>query len=137
MIKLPAVAKLSIPKTIAAKIDARQALRADRLSVDTLSKQIGTQEAQMEAAIFEQLDEVGSSSGASKLASVSISESTQFSFSDFDAFCAYVGKKKYWHLFQRRVSVESCREAFALLKPNENMGLTPKVIRKLNFSKKG
>lgn len=29
---------------------------------------------------------------------------------DWDAFYAYMGKKKYWHLLQRRLTIAGCQE---------------------------
>jgi hypothetical protein len=44
----------------------------------------------------------------------SISSSTQYSVNDFDAFMAWVAKKKLWTVVQRRVSVDAMREQVEL-----------------------
>lgn len=105
----------------------REAKRLKQAELDKLDAELG----ELEAAILARLDEQETETGRGKAASVSVSESVVFSISDFELFCKYVSRHKYFHLFQRRVADLAAREIFQ--SKGQVPGLTPFTRRRVNL----
>lgn len=86
--------------------DLREKKRALEASIKDLEGQIGDKE----SLIMEQMHEQGLDKMSGTMASVSISTNTIAQVEDWDAFWAFIHKKKYGHLLQRRVSDPAYRE---------------------------
>lgn len=108
--------------SIGAKIDAlfalREKKRAHEESIKELEKNMGT----LQAELITQLQAEGITSSRGKKASISISENVVPQVEDWEAFYAYIHRKKYFHLLERRPSTSGCRELF------EKNGRIPGVV---------
>jgi hypothetical protein len=120
------------PVTLGKAIDTLWELREQKRANEAITKAIEAKIALAESILFERLDAEDTTSGKGKSASVSVSESTNFNITDFDAFSKYVGKTKYFHLFERRVSATAAREIFE--QKGQLPGLTPFTKRRINLS---
>lgn len=117
--------------TLGSMCDALWALREKKRVADLAVKEIEAKIALAESQIMEKLDAEESIVAKGKLASVSITEVTSFNITDFDLFAKYVGKTKYYHLFQRRVTETAVREIFE--QKGAVPGLTPFSKRRINL----
>ena len=123
----PAVRAVTVGKAI----DTLWGLREKKRLKEAEIKLIEADIAAAESMVFERLDAEETDSGKGKSASVSLTSSTNFNITDFDLFAKYVGKTKYFHLFQRRVSEVAAREIFE--QKGVLPGLTPFTKRKINL----
>lgn len=108
-------------------VDLRESKRA-------LEEQIAAIEAEykaLEEQLMEKLDSEGTDKGAGKKGSCSISSSIVAQVDDWDAFYAFIGKNKYYHLLQRRPADAACRELFE--SKGSIPGVTPFSKRRLNL----
>ena len=123
---------LAVPASIGGKIDARQQLKLlkedAQAVVDAYDEQINA----VETALLEQMDREGTTKGGGKSATVSVNESVVPQVEDWDSFYAFIIKKKYTHLLERRPSVTGCRELFET--KGAIPGVKPFIKRKLNFT---
>lgn len=119
------------PKPLGTLIDDIWALRESKRNLETQVKDIEASIAESEAALMERLDAEGVDKSTGKKASVSISKSVVATIVDWDTFTAYVAKKKYFHLLQRRVSDTAARELFE--QQGQVPGLEPFTKRKVNI----
>jgi hypothetical protein len=117
----------TLGRLIDAAWEVREKKRAVQAQLDSLDAEI----AKIEGTILARLDAEEVDTGRGKKASVSISESTVFSISDFDVFTKYVKKSGYFHLFQRRVTDLAAREIFQ--SKGKVPGLTPFTRRRVNL----
>ena len=129
------VAKAATPVravTLGKAIDTLWALREEKRAAEAITKTIEVKIAAAESILFERLDAEDTTSGKGKTASVSVSSNTSFNITDFDEFAKYVGKTKFFHLFERRVSATAAREIFE--QKGSLPGLTPFTKRRINLS---
>ena len=99
-------------KTIGAKIDKLQVLREARKELEAQAKAIKEESDVIEAELMEQMNKEGVTKSSGRLATASINDTEQPQVENWDEFYAFIHKKKFYHLLQRRVSSEGCRELF-------------------------
>ena len=127
---------VAIPEGIGDKIDLRTALKLKLDAIQKIAKQYEELIGDVEISIQAHLEKEGTLAGAGKSATVSITESVVPTVKDWDQFYAFIHKKKWYHLLERRPSVTGCREIFEM--NGKLPGVEPFTKRKLNFtSKKG
>lgn len=105
--------KTAKPLTTGKLIDSIWELKEEKKKLSAQEKKLNEQIEELETQLFEKLDAEDTTRGSGAKASASIGESTQFSFDGedgFDQFAKFVKKTGYFHLFQRRVTAEACRE---------------------------
>lgn len=117
--------------TVGSLIDAMHTVREARRAIAAQDKELSAQQQDLEAQLLALMDEEGVTKSTGKTATASISESVQFNVSDWDAFTAFMAKKKYFHLVQRRISAPSVREIFE--KSGEVPGLEPFTKREIGL----
>jgi hypothetical protein len=122
----------SKPPTIGAAVDTLWELQQKKKAANEEVKRIEALIAAAETTVYELMDAQGTRRSEGKKVSVSIGETTTFNIEDFDAFAKYVHKTKYFHLFQRRVSVEGARELFET--KGAVPGISPFTKRKLTLT---
>ena len=127
-----AIAKSKSAVTLGAMIDQAYQLREQRRQLAAEDKLIKADLDDLEIKIIAKLDAEGTDRGASKMASVSITESEEPQVVDWDAFCAFAKRTGNMHLFQRRVSAPAWRELRGL-KKSEVPGLEVYKKRSLNL----
>ena len=127
-----AIAKSKSAVTLGAMIDQAYQLREQRRQLAAEDKLIKADLDDLEFKIIAKLDAEGTDRGASKKASVSISESEEPQVTDWDAFCAFAKRTGNMHLFQRRISAPAWRELRGLKKA-EVPGLEVFKKRSLNL----
>lgn len=108
--------------TLGILIDDLQNRREQKRKLEADLKLIQDGIEQAEQAVLAAMDKAGLDKATGKLASVSVSENIKPSVEDWDAFYAYIGRHKFWHLLERRPSVTGCRELF------ETKGKIPGVV---------
>ena len=122
----------AVPVTLGGMIDRAFELREYRRKLAAEDKALGEDLKHVEQQIIDKLDAEGTDRGASKKASVSISETEEPDVVDWDAFCAFAKRTGNMHLFQRRVSAPAWRELRAK-KKSEVPGLEVFKKRSLNL----
>jgi len=133
LLKTPTVARTSAkvkappPLTIGNMIDGVHALREEKRALEAQIKAIEGKYTAMEAQIMERFTEQGIDASRGTVASCSISTSVVGESTDWDAFTAFVKKKNYFHLIQRRMSDPALRE---LWEQNVAIPGVEKFIRK-------
>lgn len=119
------------PPSLGTLIDQMWGLRDKKRELEASIKDLDGQIANIESSLMEQMAEQGVDKMSGALATVSISTNTVAQVEDWDAFLAYVYKKKYGHLLQRRVSDPAYRE---LLEQGQKIpGVTPFSKQRLNL----
>lgn len=118
--------------TIGQRIDSMQQLRKQKRALDAQVKIIEQKFAAEEAELIKQMEAEGVDKSTGKLASAGISTNIVATIVDWDALCAFVKKKGYFHLFQRRVSDPAARELFE--KDGKVPGLEPFEKKKLTLT---
>lgn len=63
-------------------------------------------------ALMNAMGEAGTAKAASKLGTVTVKPSVVPQVEDWEKFYAFIHKKKYYHLLERRPSATGCRELF-------------------------
>lgn len=96
--------------TIGGAIDNMWALREQKRLAEIGVKEIEAKIAEAEEDIMGRLESQGLDSAKGKEASVSVTSATVANVEDWPAFHAYIGKNKYFHLLQKRVSDPAYRE---------------------------
>lgn len=127
-----ATAKKKAP-TIGQRIDTLFSLREQKRALEAQVKVIEEKQAAEEAELMAQMEAEGVTKSTGTQASVGITESIVANIVDWDALCAYVKKKNYFHLFQRRVSDPAARELFQ--SDGKVPGLEPFTKKKLTLTK--
>ena len=117
--------------TVGAKIDALHALREDKRQLEGLLKAKAQEIDLAENELIEQMDQQNITKSTGSKATVSITTAVKPSVEDWDAFYAFIGKNKYYHLLERRPSVTGCRELFDT--KGKIPGVVPFTQRKLNI----
>lgn len=108
--------------TLGILIDDLQNRREQKRALEAQLKLIQDGIDEAEVAVLQAMDKAGLDKATGKLASVAVTENIKPSVEDWDAFYAYIGKNKFWHLLERRPSVTGCRELF------ETKGKIPGVV---------
>lgn len=122
-------AKTAPPPTMGALIDSIWASREEKRRLDAQVKETETTIAELQTQLMERMEAEGTDKAQGSKASVTISKNVVANVEDWDAFWAYVIKKKYTHLLQRRVSDPAYRE---LLEAGQNVpGVEPFTKRAL------
>ncbi len=119
-------------ETLGSMIDELFDLREQRRALAAEDKALSEDARELEAKIIGKLDAEGTDRGASKKASVSISEVEEPNVVDWDKFCTFAKRTGNMHLFQRRVSAPAWRELRAL-KKSDVPGLECFKKRSLNL----
>lgn len=133
-LKVVAPAPPSKPRAanIGAIIDKLWSLREEKRLLAMKEKELNADIEVLETQLYERMDKEGTTKSAGAKASVSLGTTDVFQIEDFDLFAAYVGKNKFYHLFERRVSQLAAREIFE--KKGTLPGLTTYTKRKINLT---
>lgn len=103
---------MSLPSTAGLTIDAMSKLKDDMRKLEQKLKPLKDEYSALEIHLIGQLEAQDQTRGAGKKASVTLSKADVPSVEDWETFHAFIGKKKYYHLLERRASVSGCRELF-------------------------
>lgn len=106
--------------TIGSVIDDMWKLREKKREADLVVKKVEDEISAQEEILMGRLEADGLRKADGTKASVSITEATVASVTDWDALWAYAAKNKYFHLFQKRVSDPAWRE---LMEKNKGKGV--------------
>lgn len=117
--------------TLGSDIDNMYQLREDKRMAELKVKEFDAKISEAEQSIMERLEASGLDSAKGKSASVSITTATVANVEDWEAFHAYIGKNKFFHLLQKRVSEPAYRELLDMGK--KVPGVTPFNKKKLNL----
>lgn len=124
-------AKTAPAPSLGALIDQHWAAREEKRKLEAQVKEVEAKLAELDAQLLEHLDAAGLEKATGSKATVSITKSVVADVQDWDAFWAFIAKKKYFHLVQRRVSDPAYRE---LLEAGTAVpGVQPFPKRKLNL----
>lgn len=107
-----AVLKMKERVTVGSLIDAMHTVREARRKLAEEDKKLSAELTNLESQLLNLMDAEGITKSTGKTATASISESQQFNTVDWDAFVAFMAKKKWFHLIQRRISAPAVREIF-------------------------
>jgi ATP-dependent phosphoenolpyruvate carboxykinase len=99
-------------KTLGQLVDDMHALREEKRELIAQAEKKDEEIKRLELELIQLSDDQGVSAGRGTKASFTINESVVPQVKDWDAFYKYIAKMKFWHLLQRRPSVEGCRELF-------------------------
>ena len=129
---MPAAKKTAVPAkpTLGDLIDQLWGVKQERAALAKQDTVLSAQIADIETEIYTLADAQGTTAGRATKASISIGEQDVFNITDFDELAKFVKKTGYFHLFQRRITVDAARELFE--SKGNVPGLTPakkRVIR--------
>jgi uncharacterized membrane protein (DUF106 family) len=100
------------PATIGATIDRMSALKDKIKEMQQRMKPLEDDYKELERSLIEQMEAQEQARGAGKRASVTLNVAEVPNVLDWDEFYKFIGKKKWYHLLERRASVTGCRELF-------------------------
>ena len=129
--KARTVKAVARPKPLGAIVDALWAEREAKREKEAEVKDIEGRIAAFETELMERLEAEGLDALKGSKASVSVSSSVSANVEDWDAFHAYIGKNKFFHLLQRRVSDPAYRELLDMGK--KVPGVQPFNKKRLNL----
>lgn len=115
---------------LGALIDALWQKREEKKRAAEVVTKIEEEIALQEEALLARLEAEGTDAAKGKLASVSVGSSVVGNVTDWDAFWAFIFKKKYTHLLQRRLSDPAIRELFEA--GTKVPGIEPFTKKRLN-----
>lgn len=95
--------------TLAEKVDKYYTLREARLARQKEVDALQEAENELKADLIRQISKADASGVAGKLARVAVVTKKEPAIKDFDAFMAYVSRRKAWDLLQRRVSASAVK----------------------------
>lgn len=121
------------PSSMGGLIDRLFHLRERKRLLQEEIKVIDSESALHEATLMARMDDEQTRRSEGKFATVTISESVVGRVSDWDKFFAFVGRKKLWHLLQRRTSDPAVREMFQMKGDDAVPGVEPFTKRTLNL----
>lgn len=111
-------------------IDSLHSLREKKRGLEAEIKKIEDQYHEAEEQLMARFDSEGVTQSRGKAASCSITVSVSGNVTDWDAFNAFVKKKGYFHLYQKRLSDPALREIW---EQNKSIpGVEPFSKRRLN-----
>lgn len=113
-------------------IDLMHALREEKRAAEAVVKGIEEKISAQEEALYALMDAQGIKKAGGNKATASIGSAVVASVDDWDAFWAWIAKKKYFHLVQKRVSDPGYREL--LEKGVKVPGVQPFTKRKLTLT---
>ena len=119
------------PVTIGKAIDTLWSLREKKRDFESQLKLVEADISAQESIIFDRLAAEDTTIGKGTKAQVSVVKVVNYNIEDFGVFCKYIQKTKYFHLFQRRVSVTAAREIFE--QKGAVPGLTPFIKQTLSL----
>jgi hypothetical protein len=108
--------------TIGERIDRLMQLKQKKKIAQQIVEEIEKEIAGEEEQLIELMDTQGVQRSTGSMATVSIVESIKPSVQDWDQFYDYIKRHDYFHLLDRRPSVNGCRELF------EKNGMIPGVV---------
>lgn len=108
--------------TIGERIDRLMQLKQKKKIAQQIVEEIEQEIAGEEEQLIELMDAQGVQRSTGSMATVSIVESIKPSVQDWDQFYDYIKRHDYFHLLDRRPSVNGCRELF------EKNGRIPGVV---------
>jgi len=118
-------------KPLGTLIDSLWQLRENKRLLDKQVKDIEVSITASETELMERFKTDGIDKSTGKKATVSITEALIANIEDWDTFIAFVKKKNYFHLLQRRASIDGVRE---LIEKNGGVpGLKTFMKPKLNI----
>lgn len=118
--------------TLGSQIDAICALQEKKKKLDAEVKKLETEIAAKTEQLLADMDTAGTTLSAGKKGKATVTESKVFNIKDYDAFCAYMSKKKAFFLLQRRVAVTAMRELYE--SGTQVPGIEPYTKRELKVS---
>jgi hypothetical protein len=123
--------KTAPPPSTGSLIDQHWAAREEKRRLEEQVKAVEKTIAELDTQLLERMDAEGLEKATGTKATASISKSVVADVQDWDAFWAFIAKKKFFHLVQRRVSDPAYRE---LLEAGTAVpGVQPFPKRKLNL----
>jgi hypothetical protein len=103
--------------------DAIYAKKADIAKANKKVEELKAEESALENKLLAAMQELGTDIVRGESATVSISTTTRPQLQDFDAFIAFVSRRKAYHLFERRIAGNAYKEMRELLgKPIPGVG---------------
>jgi hypothetical protein len=118
--------------TIGQLIDQLWNLKQEKAELAKQDKVLAEQVTELEEKIYVLCDSQDTTRGAGSKASFSLGTTTTFNIDDFDALAKYVKRTGYFHLFQRRITVDAARELFE--SKGNVPGLSPFTKRKITVT---
>lgn len=108
--------------TIGLKIDALVALRAQKKAAESVVNSLKDQINKAEEELMADMDAQAITKSTGHTATVSVGDSIRPNVQDWNQFYEFIHQNKYYHLLDRRPSVEGCRELF------QTVGTVPGVV---------
>lgn len=112
-------------------IDSLHEVREQKRILNAQLKELDERYDGLQNQLLQMMDAEGVAKSTGRLATASVTESTQFNIENWDAFCEFMRKGKHFHLVQRRVSAPAVREMCGLKGPVP--GLAPFTKREINL----
>lgn len=115
--------------------DALYAKKQEIAAANEVVKRLDAEARQLEDELLNRMQEAGTDIARGSAATVSISENVRPQLQDWDAFAAFVQRRKALHLFERRISSTAYREMKEALGNKPVPGVTEFTQLRLNVRK--
>ena len=113
-------------------IDKLSSLREQRRALAEKDEALAKEYGEIEAQLIQRFEAEGMDKATGKTATASVSSTVVANVTDWDKLYAFIKKKNYFHLLQRRVSDPAFRELQEQSK-NGVPGVEPFVKKRLNL----
>lgn len=115
--------------------DALYAKKQEIAAANEVVKRLDAEAREIEDELLIRMQDVGTDIVRGSAATISISENIRPQLQDWDAFAAFVQRKKALHLFERRISTTAYREIKEALGNKPVPGVTEFTQLRLNVRK--
>lgn len=115
--------------------DALYAKKQEIAAANEVVKRLDAEAREIEDELLIRMQDVGTDIVRGSSATISISENIRPQLQDWDAFSAFVQRKKALHLFERRISTTAYREMKEALGNKPVPGVTEFTQLRLNVRK--
>jgi hypothetical protein len=119
--------RFKVPRQVGAAIDLLHGVRAARKALQARAESEKRQEEMIEERIFKMFDKAELDGGAGRVAQASVSRSDVPTIEDWEKLENHVIRTGELDLFQRRLSVEACRERWGQRKAIPGVGTFTRV----------
>ena len=119
---LDAAPPLKLAGSLGEMVDQLYMLNEEKRILDEALSEMDKKRKFVETAIMDKMAEQRLERSGGSMATASITTSLVPQVTDWDDFCRYMSRMKYWHLVEKRPSSTGCRELF------ESKGKIPGLV---------
>lgn len=124
---------VAVPKVLGEAVDLVVELDELKKQIEAQAKLVAAAKQELEGHLLGHMNNANLEALRGQRAQVSIQEHIDAEIEDYEEFCAFVHKRKAYHLFQKRLSITAIRELWSEKKVVE--GIKPRRRVALHLTK--